>query len=393
VNASERGRIAIVGGGPGGLTLARLLQMHGRDVVVYERDADPYGRGNRGATLDLHESGGLEALRRAGLMDAFRAAYRPGADRLVFVDREGTTIFDEFASADVGEERPEIDRGPLRTLLLDSLSLGTVRWGHKFNALTRRDDGNELHFANGANASAGLVVAADGAHSALRPYVTDERPVYCGITVIEGNVPRAIETVPAIARIVRIGKLCALADSKTIFAGAKGDGSLSFYTGHSANEDWSRTCGIDFANNRDVLDWFHAEFAGWSAMWDALFDRAEPNLMPRPQYYCSPNQTWTSLPNLTLLGDAAHLMPPYAGEGVNMAMQDAFELAELLLDGKAGDAASAIAAYERLMFARASASTRTTLENTYAFHSPGAMEHFVAMFQSFAAARQSSSGH
>ena len=392
MNASTCGRIAIVGSGPGGLTLARLLQIGGADVVVYERDDDAYGRGNQGATLDLHKAAGLEALRRAGLMDAFRAAYRPGADRLVFVDRHGATVYDEFGSADFGEERPEIDRGPLRTLLLESLLPGTLRWGHKFSALTRHDDGIELHFDNGLNASADLVVGADGAHSAIRRYVTGERPIYSGITVIEGNVLNALETVPAIARIIRAGKLCALGDSKSLFAGSKGDGSLSFYTGHRADEDWYRTCDIDFTKNGQVLDWFHAEFAGWSTMWDPLFERAEPKLIPRPQYYCSPDQTWTSISNLTMLGDAAHVMPPYAGEGVNMAMQDAFELAESLLESNARDKASAIEAYERRMRVRTSAITRTTLENTYAFHSPGAVEHVVAMFLGFAAANQSGSG-
>ena len=60
---------------------------------------------------------------------------------------------------------------------------------------------------------------------------------------------------------------------------------------------------------------------------DALFVRAEPKFIPRPQYYCSPHQQWAPLPNLTMLGDAAYIMPPHAGEGVNLAMHDACELA------------------------------------------------------------------
>ncbi len=365
--------------------LARLLHISGGDVAVYERDADVRARVNHGATLDLHRDGGLEALRRGGLMDAFWAAYRPGADKLVFVDRDGTPHLDEFASADLGEERPEIDRGPLRTLLLESLPSESIHWDHKFEGLTRRANVIHLQFANGTTVSADLVVAADGAKSAIRQHITDEPPLYSGITAIEGSVSCA-EAAPEIARMVGSGKVCALGDSKTLFIGSKGDGSLSFYTGHRAAEDWSRTCGVDFSKRRSVLGWFHAEFAGWSPIWDALFEQAEPKFVPRPQYYCSPDQHWAPLPNLTMLGDAAHVMPPYAGEGVNLAMQDAYELAECLLDRETSNTAGAIAKYERAMRSRAATRTHMTLENTEAFHSPNALEHFVAMFEGFAAA-------
>ncbi|MDH7462718.1 FAD-dependent monooxygenase [Chitinophagaceae bacterium 26-R-25] len=84
-------KIAIVGGGPGGLTLARLLQIKGADVKVYERDANKDVR-VQGATLDLHDDSGLEALRKAGLMDAFKENYRPNADRIRIVDSSANTL-------------------------------------------------------------------------------------------------------------------------------------------------------------------------------------------------------------------------------------------------------------------------------------------------------------
>ena len=85
--------IAIVGGGPGGLTLARILQMRGADVNVYERDAHKDAR-PKGATLDLHEESGLAALKEAGLMDAFKANYRPGADAICIMDKHARVQFD-----------------------------------------------------------------------------------------------------------------------------------------------------------------------------------------------------------------------------------------------------------------------------------------------------------
>jgi len=75
-----------------------------------------------------------------------------------------------------------------------------------------------------------------------------------------------------------------------------------------------------------------------------------------------------------MLGDAAHRMPPYAGEGVNMAMQDAYELAEALISGEG------IAVYEKKMLERAAEVTAITLESTERLHSEGAVDWLLGMF-------------
>jgi 2-polyprenyl-6-methoxyphenol hydroxylase-like FAD-dependent oxidoreductase len=164
-------KIAIVGAGPGGLTLARLLQMNGADVVVYERDSGQASRA-QGATLDLHDDAGLRALREAGLIDAFKANYRPGADKLIVVDEAGEIVLDNFVSGDHGPERPEIDRGPLRDILINSLTPGTIMWNRRFVSLESVDGSIRVSFSNGEIAFADIVIAADGANSQIRPYVT-----------------------------------------------------------------------------------------------------------------------------------------------------------------------------------------------------------------------------
>jgi 2-polyprenyl-6-methoxyphenol hydroxylase-like FAD-dependent oxidoreductase len=381
MNAIKDKNIAIIGGGPGGLTLARLLQMNGADVKVYERDIDRNIR-VQGATLDLHEDSGLKALSAAGLIDEFKANYRPGADKTRITDRRGNIVFEDDFGADENNEfsRPEIDRGPLREILLDSLQPGTVVWDCNFVSLCSNNNSFRIEFKNGTEAYADIVIAADGANSKIRPYITDIKPFFAGVTAVEGAVYDSEHAAPNIHQLLQGGKIFAFGDSKTLIVSAKGDGSLAFYAGLKTDEPWVSESGIDFSNKTQVLAWFKKEFEGWDSIWEELFENANTPFIPRPQYCMPFDQTWEALPNLTMLGDAAHLMPPYAGEGVNMAMLDALELTEWLLSNDFADVHSAIAAYESQMRLRASAMAQMTMAQTASLHSPEAISNMLAMF-------------
>ena len=179
--------------------------------------------------------------------------------------------------------------------------------------------------------------------------------------------------------LLKGGKIFAYGNSNSVIISSKGDGSLSFYVSFRANEDWLRTCGIDFKNKEQVAAWFK-DFPEWVTVWHELFDHAETYFVSRP-ICCMPlDQTWTPLSNLTMLGDAAHLMPPFAGEGVNMAMQDALELSECLCSNRFKDVKAAIAAYEMQMRKRASEAAKMSLENTYWMHSPRAIDTMLQLF-------------
>ncbi|WCT10860.1 FAD-dependent oxidoreductase [Mucilaginibacter jinjuensis] len=378
MNLLKNKTIAIIGGGPGGLTLARLLQIQGADVKVYERDTHKDAR-QQGATLDLHYESGLRALREAGLMDAFRANYRPGADRMRITDKHANIKFeDAFNNDELGErDRPEIDRGPLQNILLNSLQPSTVVWGSHITGLKQTGDTWQVEFKNGTTISADIVIGADGANSKIRPYITPIKPFYAGVTVIEGAVYHSAEATSRIHELLNGGKIFALNDEKTLVVSSKGDGSLVFYTGCKTDENWVRNCGIDFTDKAQVLAWFKAEFAGWDSIWLELFENASGSFTPRPQYCMPLDQTWQAQPNITMLGDAAHLMPPFAGEGVNMAMLDAVELSEQLTSNTHPDLQTAIAAYEHQMRARASETAKETMINTDALHAPDALEFMV----------------
>ena len=221
-------KVAIVGGGPAGLSLARLLQIKGADARVYERDR---GRDVRvqGSTLDLHSGTGLEAIKRAGLLDEFYKHHRPAASKMLLTDRMMNVKFDESAFTEItAETRPEIDRAPLRDILLDSLQPETMVWDRHFVAMERTGDGWMLTFKNGATAYADIVVAADGANSRLRPYITDIKAVYSGVTMIEGNIYNAEKYIPQLFTFAKGGKVMAFDDEKFIGYGSKEDGSVMF---------------------------------------------------------------------------------------------------------------------------------------------------------------------
>jgi 2-polyprenyl-6-methoxyphenol hydroxylase-like FAD-dependent oxidoreductase len=372
--------IAIVGGGPGGLTLARLLQQGGATVVVYERDQSRSAR-VQGSALDLHEGSGLAALEAAGLMEAFWANHRSDLDRLRLTDASGTILHDHHRRMSGAGKRPEIERGPLRDLLLDSLEPETVRWDCKLESAEMQDKQVLLCFASGTTALADIAIGSDGANSRLRGLVTPIRPEYVGISLVEMVVPAAKQTIPALWSLLGGAALMALGGERTIGMGTKPDGSVLIYAGLKTHDDTARQSFEQATNPEKRVAWFRANFEGWSDLWDPLF-REAVSLVWRPLLTCPSDQRWDPNANFTLIGDAAHVMPPYAGEGVNMAMLDALELSKLLLSERRSS--QAIAKYEERMFDRMWRMTADTMANTEMFYALDAADRVAAMFRSFA---------
>lgn len=378
-------KIAIVGGGPGGLTLARLLQLKGANVTVYERDLNKDAR-VQGSPLDLHEESGLAAINAANLSEEFKKNFLPGADRLQIMNESAKVFFsdhDTKPGEDFGQMhfRPEISRGALRKILLESLKAETVIWNSHFVSMEPQGEGWLLNFKNGVSDYADIVVAADGANSKIRPYITDIKPFYSGVTMLEGNIYEAEKKAPNINDLLRGGKIMAFGNEKNLLMGQKGNGEIGFYASFKADEKWALDNKLDYSNKSELLSWFKETYSEWSNAWHELFESAVTPFIPRP-IYCMPlDQTWEPLPNLTMLGDAAHVMPPFAGEGVNMAMRDALELSEILTSEKYNSLQEAIGNYEFSMRERSSAMAKESLDNGERMHGSDSLDVMLCFFE------------
>ena len=225
INLLQNKEIAIVGGGPGGLTLARLLQLKGANVKVYERDCGKEAR-IQGAIVDLHFDSGLKVMEEADLMDAFKANYMPGADKYRMVDKDVNVLIDEHnQSSDAGfgyeHFRPEIDRGALRNMLIDALLPDTVAWDSQFVSMELVNESWELKFKNGTTATADIVIGAEGYRSKIRPYLTDIKALYSGATIIQGEIDYPEKVCPEIYALVNKANLIAMDNGKNYCCAAK----------------------------------------------------------------------------------------------------------------------------------------------------------------------------
>ncbi|PUZ24971.1 2-polyprenyl-6-methoxyphenol hydroxylase [Chitinophaga parva] len=381
----DKKKVAIIGGGPGGLTLARLLLQKGIDVKVYERDFNRDVR-SQGATLDLHENSGLKAIKAADLFHEFKRAYRPGAEKGRVVDKMGNILFDEHEKEtteidfDSPNARPEIDRSDLRNLLLNSLSPDIVVWNSQFVHMTPAGAQWAIEFRNGATVLADIVIGADGGNSKVRPFVTPIQPYYAGITILQGNVGNAKMKAPRINELLQGGKIYVHNAGKYLHISAKGDSSIDFYISIKIDGARANNSGINFSDSTQMRQWFKTAFADWGGIWFELFENTDLPVLIRPQYSIPLDQTWEAKSNLTLLGDAAHIMAP-SGEGVNLAMLDALELSECLTNEYFKDTQTAIAAYETVMRERAAQEAATSFEMVEWMHADDAQDRIVEFFK------------
>jgi 2-polyprenyl-6-methoxyphenol hydroxylase-like FAD-dependent oxidoreductase len=339
--------VTVVGAGLGGLVLARVLHVNGIPVSVYEAEASAAAR-TQGGLLDIHPWNGQPALEAAGLTGKFRGLVLPGRESYRVLDRAGTVLLDR--PDDGTGERPEVSRGELRQMLLDSLPDGIVQWGRKVSGVRALGQGrHELRFTDGTTVRTSLLIGADGAWSQVRPLLSDATPEYIGFTSVETFLFNGDTRHRATAEAVGAGSLFALAPGKGFLAHRERGGTLHTYVQLKKPQDWF--AGTDVADGASVSARAAVEFGGWAPELTALITDSDTAPVVRPLYTLPAGHRWARVPGVTLIGDAAHLAPPN-GEGANLAMLDGAELGQAIA-AHPGDVEAALDEYEQAMFPRA----------------------------------------
>ena len=355
------GTIAVVGAGPAGAMVANLLHKRGFDVRVYESDAAIDAR-PQGGSLDLRPDSGQRAIDAAGLSKTFAGLSRDDAKAFRMVDSHGN------AMPGAGEEThenagPEIDRSDLRTMLVDALPDGMVAWGRRVTAVTQTDNGRwQLDMAGHAPVIADLVIGADGIGSRVRAALTDVKPIYTGITMVAAYIRPELWRGSQLSDVLGEGSVMFAGGDKTIFVQRCNHDVILLYYSMAVPQSWPQSASLDTRDADAMLAAVRDTYRDWSPELLDMLTQVQDSFHLWPTSVMPPDYRWTSRAGLTMLGDASHVMPPFTGKGVNLALLDALELADALSGYPERHLDSAVASFENVMQLRTGNEIRACLQ-------------------------------
>lgn len=324
-------RIAIIGAGIGGLTLALALRQRGLDATVYEQASQLT---EIGAAVALSANATRE-LRRLGVLDAVMAASTEPSELIYRSWRDGRRVAAHDVHAGLayqsrfGAPYCGIHRADLQRALADAHGHHGLRLGRRLSAVAERPDGIALAFEDGATEMADLVVGADGVRSVVRGFVTDGAGmVYSGTSAFRGIVPAS--------------RLPSLPDPLAIQFWMGPGAHLLHYAIGAAGQDVNYFAVVDgpaaFAPGRSTMPIEPgaalAAFAGWHPAVTEMIGATEHPL--RWGLFTVPQPRRWHRGRAVLLGDSVHAMVPHHGQGANTTIEDAITLAELLVRSGAG---------------------------------------------------------
>jgi 2-polyprenyl-6-methoxyphenol hydroxylase-like FAD-dependent oxidoreductase len=347
-------KIAIIGAGPAGCTLGRLLHLASIPFTIFEGETSPNVR-SQGGTLDLRDATGLAAISAAGLHSEFLKFARYDGEAMCIADKNLKHYFTVAGRESTGKTksaRPEIDRVKLRAILLESVPKESIKWGHRLRSV---GEDLSLRFENGEEEKGfDLVVGADGAWSKTRLFLSDQKPFYAGVCDIEQHISDVKERFPDLHRLVNKGSLYCFSDGKAVTAQQIGDGSLKVSNYAVRDESWAKEHDASKMEPNAIKSLLLKEYAEWAPELRKLIESVDDHgAVMRALYMLPIGFSWQSKPGVTIIGDAAHVMVPFAGEGANLSMADAMHLAQWIQ--KSTDKASLhenVAKFEQELFVR-----------------------------------------
>ena len=331
-------KVIIVGGGLGGTAAALALHRRGIEVEVYEKATE---LSEIGAGLNVSPNA-LKALRYLGVEEPAIAVGVQSVEQVIRSFRSGRVIARPKRTGDIearyGASFLTIHRADLLDVLLAPLPERIIHLGAACTGIENRDGAAVAHFADGRSVEADIVVGADGIHSAVRDSLFGEAaPRFTGCICWRGLVPRDALADPRHA------------EDMTAWWGPHGHvvhypvrrGELVNFVAHFDSDGWTEESWTHECDRSELME----TYAGWNRNLLSLIEASE-KYYKWALYDRDPLENWTS-GRVTLLGDSAHPMLPYLGQGACMAIEDSCILAGSI--GRAPeDCPAALLEYERI---------------------------------------------
>ncbi len=360
----EQIRVAVVGAGIAGLTVAAALVHSGLRCEVFEQ-ARLLGEVGAGVQVAPNAA---RLLHRLGLGEWLReTAVRPRAIEMRRWDDNSVlrrTPLGQACEQLFGAPYYTVLRADLHRGLVERVPAGTVHLGLRCTAVVERCDGVRLQFADGSSVTADVVIGADGIHSRVRDLLVRDEPRYSGQCIYRALLPAG--RLPFLLREPKVvlwlgpGRHCVC---YPVDGGRRISLAATIPDPHWAAESWSAQ-GDPADLAAAYLDW-HPEVRAVTSAADALGRWALHDREPLPRW---------STDRATVVGDAAHPMLPFLAQGANQAIEDALALAACLREVSLDAIPAALARYQNARKPRTAQVHRTARANTTALHLPDGPE-------------------
>ncbi len=357
-------RVAIVGGGIGGLTLAVALRQRGIVADVYEQAPE---LSEIGAAVAL-SANSVRELERLGFLDQL-AAVSTIPTELIYRDwRDGRRIaafpVRDGYSKRFGAPYFGIHRAHLQQILGAGVDAKHLHLGHRLVDLVDQKETMGLEFANGRFAHADLVVGADGVRSTVRRWIAgEEATVYSRTSAFRGIVP--VDRLPSLPDPQAI-QFWMGPDAHLLHYAIGGSGeAINFFAVIEGPQQWPQDQGWQ----AEIEEGQHLTgFKGWHPAVTEMID-AVPHSVSWGLFAVRPLRNWHR-GRAVLMGDSAHGMLPHHGQGANTTIEDAISLAVILAGAEAGDLDTMLQRYQRLRRARTRKIQRSSWDTNRLLHLP-----------------------